>query len=211
MSQSDRPTLTALPSRPSSAHSGPDDNQIAEAKTLSEDLLDAVRGEWEKARQVLEQAGFAVPPAGGWPKGPAGPRAEGGAGASSGGYGQQQQQQGGYGSPAIGGGGGYGQPQQQAGGYGGPGGYGAAAAGGYGAHQQQQPQQQNGWGAAQSPQQAAPVAAAVPAPAVKTPEEEALDKYWRDYIKWEDSFKAYHGKLPSKEEGGQDVPARYRS
>lgn len=29
-------------------------------------------------------------------------------------------------------------------------------------------------------------------------------------IKWEDSFKAYHKRTPTKDEGGQDVPPQYR-
>ncbi|PWY97136.1 hypothetical protein BCV70DRAFT_208834 [Testicularia cyperi] len=43
-----------------------------------------------------------------------------------------------------------------------------------------------------------------------SPEEEALDKYWREYVQWEQSFQAYHNRLPSKDEGGQDVPPQYR-
>ncbi|PWN22355.1 hypothetical protein BCV69DRAFT_281357 [Microstroma glucosiphilum] len=175
---------------------GPDDNQIAEAKTLAIDLLDAVKTEWEKSRQVLEQQGFAVPgPDGQWPHAPgggngtpAGPAGMNGGGGYGAGYGAQQQQ------------------QQQGQGYGG---------GGYAAQGQQQQQQQYG---ARSPvgqvgglQPGAGIgagaAAAVPQ---KSPEEEALDKYWKDYITWEDSFKAYHGRVPTKEDGGQDVPAKYR-
>lgn len=45
----------------------------------------------------------------------------------------------------------------------------------------------------------------------KTAEEEALDKYWKDYIEWEKSFKAYHGRLPSKDEGLQEVPREHQS
>jgi hypothetical protein len=63
-----------------------------------------------------------------------------------------------------------------------------------------------------APSEPAPPPPAEPSLVVKkkTPEEEALDKYWNDYKKWEDSFKAYHGRLPSKEDGGQDLPAQYR-
>lgn len=156
---------------------GPDEQQMAEAKRLALDLLDAVSDEWEKSRVVLEQQGYYVPPArarGG--SAAAGQSAGGAAGAPTG--------------PAVGGYGGQGPAS---------GGYGGQAAGvghgGYGA-------QRDGAGAA--------TAAAVPAAAAKSPEEEALDKYWADYIKWEDSFKAYHGRLPSKEDGGQDVPPQYR-
>lgn len=139
---------------------GPDETQLAEAKRLAEDLLDAVKTEWEKARQMLEQQGFAVPPAGGWPRGSQGPA-----------------------------GGAYGQP-----GPGGPmGGQGYAQNAGYNGSSHGQAQ-----GAHQTTAQA------------KSPEEEALDKYWKDYIAWEDSFKAYHNRLPTKEDGGQDVPAQYR-
>ncbi|EST04616.1 K Homology domain, type 1 [Kalmanozyma brasiliensis GHG001] len=74
------------------------------------------------------------------------------------------------------------------------------------------PSQQRGNGISQhaaSPAQSRsqPVAAAKPA---KSPEEEALDKYWREYVEWESSFKAYHNRMPTKEEGGQDVPPQYR-
>lgn len=48
------------------------------------------------------------------------------------------------------------------------------------------------------------------AASAKSPEEEALDKYWREYVEWEDSFRAYHNRAPSKDEGAQDVPAQYR-
>lgn len=213
------------------SHSGPDDNQIAEAKTLAIDLLDAVKTEWEKSRQVLEQQGFAVPgPDGQWPHAPGGngtPAGQagmngGGYGAGAG-YGGQQQQ----------------QPQGQ--GYGG---------GGYGAQSHGQQQQQYGarspvGGQAGSAQPHAGIGAAAGAGAAaavaqKSPEEEALDKYWKDYVSlsqrlprhylegnpltplslsltplpqqitWEDSFKAYHGRVPTKEDGGQDVPAKYR-
>ncbi|SOV02876.1 uncharacterized protein UDID_06068 [Ustilago sp. UG-2017a] len=48
------------------------------------------------------------------------------------------------------------------------------------------------------------------AASAKSPEEEALDKYWREYVEWETSFRAYHSRAPTKEEGGQDVPTQYR-
>ncbi|KAJ1597169.1 hypothetical protein NDA14_007750 [Ustilago hordei] len=48
------------------------------------------------------------------------------------------------------------------------------------------------------------------AASAKSPEEEALDKYWREYVEWETSFRAYHNRVPTKEEGGQDVPPQYR-
>ncbi len=56
----------------------------------------------------------------------------------------------------------------------------------------------------------AAAAAAKPAAAAKSPEEEALDKYWREYVEWENSFRAYHNRAPTKDEGGQDVPPQYR-
>lgn len=115
---------------------GPDDNMIKEAKALSEDLIDAVKTEWEKSRVVLEQQGFAVPPIGGWPQGPSGSA-----------YGQQA-----------------GQPGQ--------GGYGQSGASGHQAQQQGYHQQ-----AAQPQQQQQPAAAAA-----KDPHQEALDKYWKDYV-----------------------------
>ncbi|SPO28441.1 uncharacterized protein UTRI_04838 [Ustilago trichophora] len=77
--------------------------------------------------------------------------------------------------------------------------------------QHQQQQQRNGSSPAGSPQTrdrgAVP---AVAAAAAKSPEEEALDKYWREYVEWETSFRAYHHRAPTKEEGGQDVPPQYR-
>ncbi|GAC99690.1 hypothetical protein PHSY_007293 [Pseudozyma hubeiensis SY62] len=76
-------------------------------------------------------------------------------------------------------------------------------------HYQQQQRNGTSQHAAASPiasQSRAP-AAATPA---KSPEEEALDKYWREYVQWEDSFRAYHSRAPTKDEGGQDVPPQYR-
>ena len=141
---------------------GPDETQMAEAKRLAEDLLDAVSDEWEKARAVLEQQGYYVPPA----KARGAATTVAGSAWSPGGVGAASSQ-------AVATVGGYGQPAQ-----------------------------------AQPAAQTAPAAAA--AAAAKSPEEIAMDKYWADYIKWEDSFKAYHGRLPSKEDGGQDVPPQYR-
>lgn len=43
-----------------------------------------------------------------------------------------------------------------------------------------------------------------------SPEEEQLDKYWREYVTWEESFVAYHNRKPTKEEGWQDAPSKYR-
>lgn len=63
-----------------------------------------------------------------------------------------------------------------------------------------------GGGYGGAPSAATPAAAAAP-----TPEEAALDKYWRDYITWEDQFKSYHQRVPTREEGAQDVPPQYRS
>ena len=42
-----------------------------------------------------------------------------------------------------------------------------------------------------------------------TAEEEALDKYWKDYVSWEKSFIEYHKRLPTKEEGKQEPPPPY--
>jgi len=42
-------------------------------------------------------------------------------------------------------------------------------------------------------------------------EEAALRQYWHDYVKWEQSFVNYHGRRPTKEEGGQDVPPEHRA
>lgn len=53
--------------------------------------------------------------------------------------------------------------------------------------------------------------AATPTAQNVTPEQAALDKYWRDYVTWEDSFRAYHHRRPTKEEGLQDVPPSYRT
>lgn len=64
---------------------GPDEAMIAKAKELAEDLLDAVRTEWGKARAALEGGGFGPP---GGPGGPGGPR--GGPGYGNGPYPPQQ-------------------------------------------------------------------------------------------------------------------------
>ncbi|KAN0061458.1 hypothetical protein ACQY0O_006305 [Thecaphora frezii] len=191
---------------------GPEDDQIKAAKALAEDLLDAVRTEWNKARDALGGGG-----GGGYGPGPGGPRGYGpGPHGAPGGYGAG----GGPGGYAQGGWGPSGQWDQ---GY--PGGaqpplpdgnpppppppedeapppppadgYGQPAAPGYGA-------------ASQDPyaSRANPAAAAAtPAP---SPEEEQLNKYWKEYVAWEDSFVAYHGRKPTKDEGAQDVPEKYR-
>lgn len=41
-------------------------------------------------------------------------------------------------------------------------------------------------------------------------EEAALRQYWKDYVAWEKSFVDYHGRKPTKEEGGQDVPPEHQ-
>lgn len=159
---------------------GPDAAMVAEAKTLATDLIEVVRIEHEKARQAL-MASFA------------------------------QQQQGGYGQgyPGQDYSGGYMAAQQQTAGYGAP--------------QQQQPQQQyyppQPQGVAPPlpdeapppppPEEEAPPPPAEPVVKKKTAEEEALDKYWHDYIEWEKSFVSYHNRLPTTEEGLQEKPAEY--
>lgn len=140
---------------------GPDPNMVAEAKTLAEDLVDAVKTEWEKSRAVLEQQGFAVPPAGGWPQGSSGYDAQA---AAQGAYGQpgaqqhqQQQQQWGAAQGAIQNGG---QPQQAY----------------QNQSQYQQPTQQEQQQQHHHHQQSQPTAAA------SSSHQEALDKYWKDYV-----------------------------
>lgn len=81
---------------------------------------------------------------------------------------------------------------------------------------QQQPQQQQrqpaftpaSTAAGGGPGSADPAA---PQGQVKSPEEEALDKYWKDYVAWEKSFVDYHKRVPTAEEGKQDVPPQYLS
>lgn len=46
---------------------------------------------------------------------------------------------------------------------------------------------------------------------VQAQEDEALQKYWKDYVAWEKSFVDYHGRKPTKDEGGQDVPPEHRA
>lgn len=220
--------------------SGPDEAQLAEAKRLAEDLLDAVRGEWEKARQMLESQGYGpIPPLGSRPGGSGwGQRA-----ASQGQQGPHGQMPptgpaGGAASPGAGpgAGAGYGTPTgpSGAGGYGGA--YGAQGQSPHQPQGQSQPQQWGaGAGAGASPYghsgTGGPAAAATDpqagaasngsasahsAQAQAQPKAEpdaaqaALDKYWKDYIAWEDSFRAYHNRMPTKEDGGQDVPPQYR-
>ncbi|PWN93091.1 hypothetical protein FA10DRAFT_263792 [Acaromyces ingoldii] len=167
---------------------GPDAAKVAEAKELAMDLLDTVRTRHAEAQQAtMAQWGPHTHMQAGMP---------------------------GYGSPGA-----YGQGAQQ--------GYGAYP----GWDQQQQAQMQP-----QQPQQAhppqpqgeapplpddappppppedeAPPPPAEPAKKKKTPEEEAMDKYWNDYITWEKSYVEYHKRLPTKDEGGQDVPPEYRT
>lgn len=164
---------------------GPEAPKVAEAKELAADLIDAVKAEHSKAHQMMMQQ---------W-----GPQQQGGYAGYQGGY------QAGYGA-------GYqGQPgwdpSQQQQGYPAP----SAAQG----HYPPQPQ-----GVAPPlpddapppppPEDEVPPPPAESAQPKKTPEEEALDKYWRDYIEWEKSFQAYHGRMPNKEEGHQDAPSEYR-
>ena len=47
--------------------------------------------------------------------------------------------------------------------------------------------------------------------AVDDEEEATMREYWKEYVKWEQSFVNYHGRRPTKEEGAQDVPAEYRA
>ncbi|EPQ31616.1 uncharacterized protein PFL1_06840 [Pseudozyma flocculosa PF-1] len=211
---------------------GPSDEQIKAAMALAEDLLDAVKTEWAKARDALGGGG----PGGFGPPGPGGPRGYGpGPGAGSygppggpGGYGpngwgggpQQGQWDQGYGGGA--------QPPMPDGnpppppppedeapppppsdGYGQP-----ASASGYGTDprgRQDAYASRTGHAgaAAASPSRPAATAAAAAIPAL-SPEEEQLEKYWKEYISWEDSFVAYHNRKPTKDEGAQDVPDKYR-
>ncbi|PWN37779.1 eukaryotic type KH-domain (KH-domain type I) [Meira miltonrushii] len=167
---------------------GPEPEKVAEAKELALDLLDAVRTEHAKAYQSLMQE---------W-------------------GGSQQQQM--YNEPAQGGYGGYNGGYQQ---------YNAAAHGGdYSINRQgwagQNQQPHPSMGAPPMPEDDVPPPpppedTAPPPPAEpirvkreKTAEELALDKYWQDYIEWERSFKAYHNRLPSTEEGLQTIPNEYR-
>ena len=49
------------------------------------------------------------------------------------------------------------------------------------------------------------------APALEEDEETMMREYCKEYVKWEESFVNYHGRRPTKEEGGQDVPAEFRA
>ncbi|PWN51972.1 hypothetical protein IE53DRAFT_385652 [Violaceomyces palustris] len=223
--------------------SGPEEEGVKQAKTLSEDLVDAVRTEWQKAKDALGQVGgpFGGGGGGGFggpPRGPAG-MGGGGYGPQGGGFGGGPQGSWGgpYGQQQVGWGGGYQAPLPD----GNPppppppeddapppppsdGG-----ANGHGGSSYRQPQvpvgssqspynNQQGYGSSQrgsSQSSATPAPATTSAsvsviPVALTPEEEALDKYWKEYVTWEESFKAYHGRLPNKDEGGQDVPAKYK-
>ena len=169
---------------------GPEPEKVAEAEELALDLLDAVRTEHAKAYQSLMQE-----------------------------WGGSQQQHQGYNETAQAGYGGYNSGYQQ---------YNASAHGGdYSINRQEWPSQTQqshpSMGAPPMPEgdippppppdDAAPPPPAEPAPPLKkqkTAEELALDKYWQDYIEWEKSFKAYHNRLPSTEEGLQTIPNEYR-
>ncbi|KAK0524400.1 hypothetical protein OC835_005931 [Tilletia horrida] len=168
-----------------------DEDALKEAKRLAEDLVDAVKTEHGKAEAVLQQQqqmyGGAYPAAQGY--GPAG---------GTGGMGRPGYAQNGY---------------QQSG-------YQAGQAGG---HYQQQPASatSNAYGAqaaaaVQSPtrSQGSALAASSATPAAATAtankeEEDAVDKYWKDYVTWEKTFRNYHGRAPTKDEGGQTIPTQY--
>lgn len=167
---------------------GPEPEKVAEAKELALDLLDAVRTEHAKAYQSLMQE-----------------------------WGGSQQQQHGYNEPAQGGYGGYNTGYQyNAGPHGGD--YSINGQGWAGQNQQSHssmgapPVPEDDVPPPPPPDDIAPPPPAEPAPSKKekTAEEIALDKYWQDYIEWERSFKAYHNRLPSTEEGFQAVPHEYR-
>ncbi|KAE8234312.1 hypothetical protein CF326_g641 [Tilletia indica] len=164
-----------------------DEEALKEAKRLAEDLVDAVRAEHRKAEAALQQ--------------------------------QQQQFGGPFPGQGFGGGGGGGRP-----GYG-QGGFenrGHVPQGGLASGYNQQPGQDYnnsqaayaGAAAVQSPTRshsgsaAAAAAAVVPATTNKD-EEDAVDKYWKDYAGWEKTFRAYHGRAPTKEDGGQTIPPQY--
>lgn len=215
------------------AVAGPEEEQIKAAKALAEDLMEVVRAEWQKVYDA--QGGGGGGYGGGY--GGGAPRGGGGGG---GGYGRGQGQgYGRGGSPNAGGYGGHQQQQgggwEQRGGWGQnqqsynqrygdsappPPSDGSAPpppppeddapppppSDNHTQHRQQQQHQRN---TGSSPHRPA-AAAAAPAAAAKSPEEEALDKYWREYVDWENSFRAYHNRVPTKEEGGQDVPPQYR-
>ncbi|CAD6885863.1 unnamed protein product [Tilletia controversa] len=156
-----------------------DEDALKEAKRLAEDLVDAVRTEHAKAEAVMMQQQQQF------------------------GGGQFPQQ--GYGGPRPGfGQNGFGnrvQPPQ----------------GGAGSGYNQQPGQDYNStpqgtfavaAAVQSPTQPQSVPAAAAVPVVKE-EEDAVDKYWKDYAGWEKTFRNYHGRAPTKEDGGQTIPPQY--
>ncbi|SPO29433.1 uncharacterized protein UTRI_04838_B [Ustilago trichophora] len=220
------------------AIAGPEDEQIQAAKVLAEDLLEVVRAEWQKAYDAMGQGYGGGGPGGrggyggydgGAPRGGGYGRSHGhGRGGSpaggAGGYGGHQQQ------------GGWDQQrnyhQSQPHGYQRHNGDPAPPPTDDGAappppppeddapppppidsshrSSQQQQQQRNGSSPVGSPQTRNRGAMPAAAAAAKSPEEEALDKYWREYVEWETSFRAYHNRAPTKEEGGQDVPPQYR-
>ncbi|KAK0542947.1 hypothetical protein OC846_006356 [Tilletia horrida] len=115
---------------------------------------------------------------------------------------QQQQQMmagGPQGGPYMGQGGGFG-------GGGRPGGY---QNGGYGGNQGGGGGQQDySVAQAQSPARSQQSTQAATSGATKD-EEDAVDKYWKDYAKWEKTFRNYHGRPPTKDEGGQSIPSQY--
>ncbi|KDN39953.1 hypothetical protein K437DRAFT_258837 [Tilletiaria anomala UBC 951] len=206
--------------------SGPDENMLVEAKRLAEDLLEVVRIEYGKAQQAL---GFPPQQHQPYGNGPYPPQQQ----QQLGGYGtgpQQHYETVGYGGaqqpplptdggapppppqddaplPPPGGGSGY---------AGAPGGYGQR-----GAHDSSR--QPSFTPASSSATQATPnpssstlpvglssAGSGAAATAALSPEEQALDKYWKDYITWEKSFVEYHKRLPTVEEGKQEIPPQYR-
>lgn len=226
-------TGVELPEPMHIAIAGPEDEQIKAARALVDDLMEVVRSEWQKAYDSMGQ-GYGGGQRGGYGGYDGGAQRGGGYGRSqgygrggspmgAGGYGQhQQQQQGGWDQQR-----GWNQ-QQQSYPYSRHNGDPAPPPTDDGAppppppeddapppppadSASHRPSSQRGTGASQhasSPTQSRSQPAATAA--AKSPEEEALDKYWREYVTWEDSFKAYHNRMPTKEEGGQDVPPQYR-
>lgn len=217
------------------AIAGPEDEQIQAAKVLAEDLMEVVRAEWQKAYDAMGAGGFGgqqggyggygggAPRGGGYGRGGSHGYGRGGSPGGHGTYGHHQQQQGGGWDQQRGWGQPHSQPYSQR-----HNGDPAPPPGEDGAppppppeddapppppsdndrSAQPHPQtQQHSDGTPDSHNRGAAGAAAAVA---KSPEEEALDKYWREYVEWENSFRAYHNRAPTKEEGGQDVPPQYR-
>ncbi|CDS01325.1 uncharacterized protein SPSC_05358 [Sporisorium scitamineum] len=230
-------TGVELPEPMHIAIAGPEVEQIQDAKALAEDLLEVVRSEWQKAYDAMGQGyGGGSGGRGGYGGYNGGARGagygrshgygRGGSPAGAGGYGHHhQQQQGGWDQqrgwnqqsqsypynsrhngdpappPADDGAAPPPPPEDDAPP---PPPSDSASHRPYAAATPASQQQRNG-----SIPQGGPATAAATTPA-KSPEEEALDKYWREYVEWENSFKAYHNRVPTKEEGGQDVPTQYR-